>query len=346
MSEQSDKELNKLSSILGQPGNNPIDQGQLKVSGMSINNPSGEDERQDQQQAEFQPEGYSQRIYVDLFRQIEAEIQVMEAILQKVQKKKAKARRFICKYAAKNNEALILKPRNCILVHMPSVTDEADIIATIQSERQLISRIAASSVNIYANPTRNPLPSLMQPRPIENYYDAQLNLLLSLAAKTQMPSLENSRQILSSVIRHDFTTSAKSMHNHVLYMKFSYDFLPPNPLLLLASRWTFVSHVEQVVRYIFTKRRTWKETSELHYDAYKAEFKRWERCKAEPKSESRSIAVKKVDIYGRESPLIIPRSSVLPSVGFCLDSPVPPGKSMNDLDPDICKFVYYNLLIV
>jgi len=259
---------------------------------------NGKDRKGDRHQEEIKEDEYSQRIWVDLSKQVEAEIGVMKAIMKLLKKKKRKLRSFICRYTTKD---LNSKSRN--KVH-PGTSNGLNTETTIRSEDCLMPHSPPAPTkfspdlpkDLYAsNQASEKSPST------ENFYNAQLKLLLSSTGKPTSNSHENSQRIIFAALNHDFTKYAKTVQNFALHLNYSYDFVPANPLLLFASRWAFTSHTEQVVRYISRKRRAWKKASKLHYEEYKSEFEGWKRRKTEPEVESKAKAEKRVDIYGHNT---------------------------------------------
>lgn len=301
---------------------------------------NGKDKRMERHHEEKEEDGYEQKTNIDLSKQIESEIGVVKGIMRKLKKKKKGIRNLICRYAKKD---LNMKPRNNVILDLPSSFNGLDMGTIIHSEPHLMSRILASSSNFPLHHPKDSLSALNRAPEnsplIENIYATQLKLLLSSIAKSPPTSYETSQRAVFSLLNHDFASYTKTTLNPVIPIDYSYDFAPPNPLLILASRLNFTTRAEEVVRYISRKRRTWREVSGQRYEKYKKEFESWKRRKTEPEVEDNTVAVKKVDIYGHESPLIIPKSASILPCKFYLESPVPQRKATLDFDPNTCKLI-------
>lgn len=301
---------------------------------------NGKEKKLERQHGETQWEECSQKMSVDFARQLESEIGVMKAITRRLRRRKKKVRSYICQYTDKHSN---IRPRINVTAEVPSTLNGLDIVAAIQSERQVLSRIFASSSNFPSPPPKDPLRTLNQraerSSPAENMYDAQLKFLLSSTTRHTSLFHDSSQRAIQSVLSHDFTSHTKTLQGFVLHTNCAYDFVPANPLLLLAARWVFASRAEQIVRLVARKRRARRTAAEAQYQEYKAAFEGWKRKKIEPEVEDRAIAVKKVDIYGHESPLILPKPASIQPGSLSLESPLPQRKATLDLDPSTCKLL-------
>eukprot|EP00826_Nyctotherus_ovalis_P041104 TRINITY_DN4105_c0_g3_i2.p2 TRINITY_DN4105_c0_g3~~TRINITY_DN4105_c0_g3_i2.p2 ORF type:complete len:344 (+),score=63.66 TRINITY_DN4105_c0_g3_i2:438-1469(+) len=301
---------------------------------------NGKDKKLEKHHGEVQGEGYSQKMSVGFAKQLESEIGVTKAITRRLRRKKRKIRGYICRYTDKHLDS---RPRTNVLAEVPPTFNGLDVAAVIHSEHQTLPRVLASSPNFPSPPSEDSSRTLNQrterSSSVENMYDTQFKFLLTFMTRHTPVSQDFLQRAVLSVLNHDFTSYARSMQSFVLHMNYSYDFVPSNPLLLLASRWAFASRTEQIVRYVARKRRAKRIAAEAQYEEYRSAFEGWKRKKIEPEVEDRAIAVKKVDIYGHESPLILPKPASIQPGSLCLESPLPQRKATLDLDPSTCKLL-------
>ena len=295
-------------------------------------------------------ERLAQKMHGGLLKQIDSEISSLQTLLKKVQDRKSQLQSFICRFTSKENPDLIYKPRNAVLAKVPPKLDDFLVRTMTNPEHPLKAQILSSSENVCVNSSKVPRLALppQQSDKKDNIYDCELNLLLSKMRPNGELTQEEKSRVLSILAFKDFTCHGKTMCGLVLYLKYSYDFIPRNPLLLLSARWSFIPKVEKIVRCVLRKRKGYQKDSEFRYSEYQAKYAKWKLKKIEPEtfSENRGNLQRKIDIYGRESrgtsPILLPKTGDLAGLTFSLDHPLIPyqlRKESMDVDPDICTFV-------
>jgi len=273
-------------------------------------------------------ERLAQKMQLDLLNQVNSEILSMQSLLKTVQARKTSLQRFICQCTSETSPDIISKPRNSILANVPTSFNEQYLRALLNTDHSLFPQILKKSTNVHLSQTKVRNQILMkqnqQSQQKSNIFDIELNTLFSKLLPGREYTPEERKRILGMLIKTDFTCYGKTMCGLVLYMKYSYDFIPNNPLLLLSARWSFIPKVEKIVRYILRKRKGYQKDSEFRYSEYKSKYSRWKMRKIEPETftESKPGTTKKIDIYGRESPLILPKNASFTDNGFILDSPL------------------------
>ena len=179
----------------------PMDSPQLEVSGTSTNGPNAENDKVNRHHTGIQEKRYANEVYMDIFRQIEAEIEAMEDVLRKVQKKKKDLGIYICQFMPKKKGHSVSKFRKLVLANAPQVFTDSEISAVIYSEKRLITQVLASSGNICADSPKYDIPSLKVIAPIKSIYDSQLEHLISPASKSQSYSKNDFSKITSFALQ-------------------------------------------------------------------------------------------------------------------------------------------------
>ena len=296
-------------------------------------------------------ERLSLNMHKELLKHVDTELRSLNLILKEVQTKKTSLQSYLCKFLSPFWEESLHKPRNLITLKANEKVADTVLKALVNPLQAIPSNIFPGSTNICSRTA--PIvfdPNLTLQERKQNFYDIELKKLIETTKPEQEMAGQEKSQILKTLAHNDFTCYGKTMCGLVLYMKYVYDFIPANPLLLLSARWGFIPQIERIVRFVLRKRKMWQKESEFRYSDYKDKYVKWKSRRFEVTNhdgpEGQRLQ-RRVDIYGREapsitaSPIIPMRVGLVPSLGDCLGSPLlqlQMRKESLDLDPDLCTY--------